>query len=61
MKGKAISSGGLKAKKHGRPTIILPDDLRAWLKTLPKAPGKLKKAPLRQRFCFSAVLLLISS
>jgi hypothetical protein len=34
----AISSGNLKAKKHGRRTIILPEDLRVWLKTLPDAP-----------------------
>ena len=33
----AISSGDLKAKKHGRRTIILPDDLRIWLKMLPDA------------------------
>ena len=33
----AISSGDLKAKKHGRRTIILPDDLRAWLNMLPDA------------------------
>jgi excisionase family DNA binding protein len=37
----AISNGDLKAKKHGRRTIILPDDLKAWLKALPDAarPG----------------------
>jgi hypothetical protein len=52
----AISSGGLKAKKHGRRTIILPDDLRVWLKTLPDAASRLKKAPLRRGFYFSAVL-----
>jgi hypothetical protein len=33
----AISSGDPKAEKHGRRTIILPDDLRVWLKTLPDA------------------------
>ncbi|MEH2492804.1 helix-turn-helix domain-containing protein [Bradyrhizobium sp. AZCC 2230] len=33
----AISSGDLKAKKHGRRTVVLPDDLRLWLKTLPDA------------------------
>jgi hypothetical protein len=33
----AISGGALKAKKHGRRTIILPDDLRGWLTTLPDA------------------------
>ncbi|MGA2994368.1 helix-turn-helix domain-containing protein [Bradyrhizobium sp.] len=34
----AISSGNLKAKKHGRRTIVLPEDLRVWLKMLPDAP-----------------------
>jgi Helix-turn-helix domain len=33
----AISSGNLKAK-HGRRTIILPEDLKVWLKMLPDAP-----------------------
>jgi hypothetical protein len=41
----AISSGDLKAKKHGRRTIILPDDLRAWLKTLPDARKPIKESP----------------
>ncbi|KYK48145.1 hypothetical protein A1D31_00010 [Bradyrhizobium liaoningense] len=36
----AISSGKLDARKHGKRTIILPDDLRAWLRTLPKAGTK---------------------
>jgi len=35
----AISTGDLKAKKHGRRTIILPDDLRVWLKN---AAGRLQ-------------------
>jgi excisionase family DNA binding protein len=33
----AISSRALKAKKHGRRTIILMDDVRPWLKSLPDA------------------------
>jgi len=41
----AISSGGLKAKKHGRRTIILPDDLRLWLKTLPDARKSIEVSP----------------
>jgi hypothetical protein len=31
----AISSGALKARKIGRRTIILDDDLRSWLMSLP--------------------------
>jgi excisionase family DNA binding protein len=42
----AISSGDLKAKKHGRRTIILPDDLRVWLKALPDAGGWRRPRPL---------------
>ena len=41
----AISSGDLKAKKHGRRTIILPDDLRGWLKTLPDARKPNEESP----------------
>jgi excisionase family DNA binding protein len=33
----AIANGMLVAHKHGTRTIILPDDLKAWLKALPKA------------------------
>lgn len=33
----AINAGKLIARKHGTRTIILPEDLRAWLKTLPRA------------------------
>jgi excisionase family DNA binding protein len=36
----AISNGALVAHKQGTRTIILPDDLRAWLKALPKAGNK---------------------
>ena len=41
----AISSGDLKAKKHGRRTIILPDDLRVWLKALPGAGKPIEQSP----------------
>ena len=42
----AISSCDLKAKKHGRRTIILPDDLRVWpLKTLPDARKPIEESP----------------
>jgi hypothetical protein len=33
----AISDGDIKAKKHGRRTIILPNDLTVWLSALPDA------------------------
>ena len=33
----AINEGALSAHKHGRRTVILPDDLKAWLKALPYA------------------------
>nr|WP_291692071.1 DNA-binding protein [Bradyrhizobium sp.] len=36
----AISNGDLKAKKHGRRTIILPDDLKIWLNALPNVAGR---------------------
>jgi excisionase family DNA binding protein len=32
----AVASGDLGAHKHGRRTIIMPDDLKTWLKALPK-------------------------
>lgn len=32
----AAASGALEARKHGTRTIILRDDLKAWLKSLPK-------------------------
>ena len=37
---KAIKTGRLRAKKHGARTLILPDDLEAWLSTLPSASGR---------------------
>jgi Helix-turn-helix domain len=43
----AISSGDLKAKKHGRRTIILPDDLRVWLKALPGAGKPIEQSTAR--------------
>lgn len=33
----AIKDGSLPAKKHGRSTIVLMEDFRAWLKALPDA------------------------
>lgn len=33
----AISSRQLLAKKHGRCIVILPDEIKAWLKKLPDA------------------------
>ena len=41
----AISSGALKAKKHGRRTVILPDDLKMWLKGLPDAGRQIEESP----------------
>ncbi|MET4179473.1 excisionase family DNA binding protein [Bradyrhizobium sp. JR7.2] len=41
----AAASGDLQARKHGTRTIILPDDLKAWLKSLPKVA---KKQPPQQ-------------
>jgi len=52
----AISSGDLRAKKHGRRTIILPDDLRGWLNMLLDAGKPIEESPLRRGFYFSAVL-----
>ena len=43
----AISRGDLKAKKHGRRTIVLPDDLRVWLKSLPDARKTIEKSPAK--------------
>ena len=39
----AIRRGDL--KKHGRRTIVLPDDLRVWLKTLPDARMAIEESP----------------
>jgi hypothetical protein len=36
----AVARGDLKARKHGTRTVILPEDLKAWLKTLPPVIGK---------------------
>lgn len=36
----AVRTEALTAHKHGKRTIILPDDLKAWLKALPKAGKK---------------------
>jgi excisionase family DNA binding protein len=36
----AINDGELIAHKHGKRTIILPDDLKAWLKAMPMAGKK---------------------
>jgi excisionase family DNA binding protein len=41
----AVSTGLLKAKKHGRRTIILPDDLKTWLRTLPDARRAIEESP----------------
>ena len=41
----AIRSGDLRAKKHGRRTIILPDDLRVWLNMLPDAGKQIEEGP----------------
>jgi excisionase family DNA binding protein len=36
----AAATGALKARKHGTRTIILPDDLKEWLRSLPEMTGK---------------------
>jgi hypothetical protein len=36
----AASVGALVARKHGKNTVILPDDLKAWLKALPRIDKK---------------------
>jgi hypothetical protein len=36
----AAASGALDARKHGKRKIILQDDLKAWLKALPKIGNK---------------------
>jgi excisionase family DNA binding protein len=37
----AAASGALVARKHGTRTIILQDDLKAWLKALPRIDKKM--------------------
>lgn len=36
----AVATGALKARKCGRRTLILQDDLRAWLASLPAPPKR---------------------
>ena len=36
----AAACGALKARKHGTRTLILLEDLKAWLQTLPPVTGK---------------------
>jgi Helix-turn-helix domain len=42
----ALSTGALRAKKRGTSTLILPDDLRAWIDGLPNwSPSTVNCAP----------------
>ncbi|WP_456851897.1 helix-turn-helix domain-containing protein [Bradyrhizobium sp. USDA 4501] len=41
----AVASGALEAHKHGIRTIILPDDLKAWLKAMPLASEQKSDRP----------------
>ncbi len=36
----AAASGALKARKHGARTIIMAEDLKEWLRTMPVMSGK---------------------
>jgi excisionase family DNA binding protein len=52
----AVQTGALRARKLGKKTLILRDDLRAWLESLPPAPSggaseaeKIPERPVKTR------------